>query len=179
MTSKNTSTQISNRQPEGQAQATDAQTNQVSGAGGPPPREQVIGWLIEGHRNADILQAVAAKWPGADPAALLDSAVDHFRAAGQADAGTVTGWALEAYRDLYRRSLKIGDFGTAMKAVDKLSAMVGKLQSAPAPEAEKPLLPAIAETPGLKALKAAEQADEDEAAIDEFISQYEGDHGAA
>ena len=91
-----------------------------------PPREQVIGWLLEGHRDSDIKQAVESLWPNEDPMALMHAAVDHFAKAADCDRAVVLGWAMEAYRDLYRRLLEIGDFANAMKAVKELVALASK-----------------------------------------------------
>ena len=87
------------------------------------PRDQVIGWLLDGHRDGDIRDAILAKWPGEDPEKLCLLAVDHFAASASCDLAVVVGWALEAYRDLYRRMIAIGDFAGAMKAVKELTAL--------------------------------------------------------
>lgn len=90
------------------------------------PRDQVIVWLLEGHRDSDIKEAIANRWPEADGKALINSAVDHFVLAARCDRRVIIGWALEAYRDIYRRMIDIGDFANATKAVKELVALATK-----------------------------------------------------
>lgn len=92
----------------------------------PSPREQVISWLLEGHRDSDIKAAIAERWPEEDAHALAVSAVDHFAKAATCDRRVVVGWGMEAYRDLYRKMLDIGDYANAMKAVKELVALATK-----------------------------------------------------
>jgi hypothetical protein len=87
------------------------------------PRDQIIVWLLEGQRDSDIKEAIASRWPGMAANALLTSAVDHFATAASCDRRIVIGWALEAYRDIYRRMIDIGDFANAIKAVKELVAL--------------------------------------------------------
>jgi hypothetical protein len=44
----------------------------------------------------------------------------HFRAAGKADPVPIRGFCIEAYREIYRKSLTIGDLATALKALARL-----------------------------------------------------------
>lgn len=90
------------------------------------PRDQVIQWLLEGHSDAHIRQAIATVWPEHNPDKLAESAVEHFEAAAACDPKVIVGWALEAYRHLYQKSIQIGDFAGAMKAVKELVAIATK-----------------------------------------------------
>jgi hypothetical protein len=85
-----------------------------------PPRDQIIAWLLEGHRDADIREAAAARWPGSDPQQLINSAVEHFINAAKCDRRVIIGFGIEAYRDLYRRLIEIGDFTNAIRAIKEL-----------------------------------------------------------
>ncbi len=76
--------------------------------------------MIEGHREAEIAEAVAATFPGKNAAKLIEAAVDHFIQAAHCQRAVILGWSLEAYRALYRKLLEIGDYNGAMKAVASL-----------------------------------------------------------
>lgn len=77
-------------------------------------------WLLEGNAEIDIREAIAAKFPDEDGALLLVAAMDHLQAVGNADKSVIRGWCLEAYRELYRRMLDIGDYNNAAKIVKEL-----------------------------------------------------------
>lgn len=84
------------------------------------PAKQVIAWMVSGHREDDIASSLAEHFPGSEPAKLLDAAVEHFANASRCPSDVLLGWALEAYRDLYRRTLEIGDFQGAAKMVKEI-----------------------------------------------------------
>jgi hypothetical protein len=100
----------------------------TSDQAGVTPVDEVIAWLIEGHRDADIREAIRQKWPDQEPGALQLAAIEHFERAAGCDVAVVHGWALEAYRDLYRRMVKIGDFANAMKAIKELVRLTADVQ---------------------------------------------------
>ena len=85
-----------------------------------PAAQQVVEWMVKGHQEADIAEAVAAMFPGANAKKLIELAVDHFVAAAHCQRDVILGWAMEAYRELYRSLLNIGDYPGAMKAVGSL-----------------------------------------------------------
>ena len=91
------------------------------------PADQVCEWMVRGHREADIAEAVAAMFPGADPKPLMEAAVNHFVSAAHCQKDVVTGWAMEAYRELYRNLLSIGDFPGAARVVGELVKLAQKL----------------------------------------------------
>lgn len=90
------------------------------------PREQVIAWLIEGNRDADVIESLREQFPHADPAALLSAAVDRFEQSANSRLSVIVGWSLEAYRELYRKALAAGDLEAARKALKELVATAGK-----------------------------------------------------
>lgn len=79
-------------------------------------------WLLEGNRTEDVAQAIAARFPGEDPAKLLHAAGDHFATVAGADPLVIRGWCLEALREMYRRMVDIGDYAGALKAIKELMA---------------------------------------------------------
>lgn len=92
----------------------------------PDPKAHVIAWLLDGHRDEDIKEALATKFPEVNAVAVLAEVVQHFQEAATCDKTVLLGWALEAYRDLYRRMIAIGDFAGAMKAVKELAGLAGR-----------------------------------------------------
>lgn len=92
------------------------------------PLDEVIGWLIEGNRDCDIREAIRTKWPDTEPDALQLAAAAHFRAVATCEPEIVVGFAIEAYRDLYRRMVKIGDFAGAGKAIKELTQLLPHVQ---------------------------------------------------
>lgn len=111
------------------------------------PRDEVIAWFLAGHRDGDIREAIAQRWPDEDAAELAAQAAEHFADAAACDLSILVGWGLEAYRDLYRRMLAIGDFSNAMKAVKELIALSEKHVQQPAEEAEEEPAIAAVESP--------------------------------
>lgn len=92
------------------------------------PVDEVFAWLIEGHRDSDIREAIKEKWPDLDPKQVQLVAVERIRAAAACDDDVIIGFALLAYRDLYKRMVKIGDFAGAAKAVKELVALTSHVQ---------------------------------------------------
>ena len=90
------------------------------------PKSQVIAWLLDGHRDEDIREALAFRWPEINRDAVLAEVIQYFEEAATCDKTVLVGWALEAYRDLYRRMVAIGDFANALRAVKELAALAGK-----------------------------------------------------
>jgi len=83
----------------------------------------VFRWIIQGHTEHDIIQAVHAQFPKHDPKKLIGAAMLRIADAGQAPPEVLRGWALEAYRSLYRRMLEVGDFAGALAAVKEIARL--------------------------------------------------------
>jgi hypothetical protein len=84
------------------------------------PLDQTIKWMVEGNRAADITEALAQSFPGADAQALIGQANDYFATLSGADKDVIHGWCLESLREMYRRMVQIGDFPGALRAVKLL-----------------------------------------------------------
>ncbi len=82
--------------------------------------EQIAKWVLTGAREADVLEAVAATWPGRDARPLIAEALASFSASGLVDRAMVRGFAFEATKDLYRQMREIGDFAGALRALKQL-----------------------------------------------------------
>ncbi len=87
----------------------------------PPAPVAVLEWLLTGASETDILAALRARYPEADPAETLASVRDTLTAEGQPDALALRGWLLLSYRELYRRMLEVGDFDGARKVLKNIS----------------------------------------------------------
>ncbi len=87
----------------------------------PAAVHQVFKWIIAGHSEHDVRDAIGEAWPKADPQPLIVAAIQRLADAGEYDAALVRGWCLEATRDLYRRMVEIGDFAGALRAVRDFS----------------------------------------------------------
>lgn len=91
-----------------------------------PPLQQVIKWLVEGHSDGDILEAVAQHFPDESADKLIEAGLDEIALASKVDHEVIAGWCLMARRELYRRMLEIGDFAGALKATEKIESLVYK-----------------------------------------------------
>lgn len=81
---------------------------------------QLNGWILKGNCEHDLREAIAQFFPHLSAEELLRKAAEHFQLAGESDPQAVRGFCIEAYRDLYRRCIEIGDFTTALKALARL-----------------------------------------------------------
>jgi hypothetical protein len=79
--------------------------------------------LVEGVTDDDALDDLSRKFSEAEARAGLDAAVERFCLAAACDRTVVIGWALEAYRETYRRALEADQFGEALRAVKELVAL--------------------------------------------------------
>ena len=87
------------------------------------PAAQVIEWLVSGNDAHQIERQIHERWPKSKPQDLIDQALGQFaRTAAESDA-VVVGWAIEAYRDLYRISREAGDIRNAIAALKALTAL--------------------------------------------------------
>lgn len=86
---------------------------------------QVVTWMLIGGSGYDVTQAVVERFPDYPVGDVIAAAAAHFRSAGVADPAAIRGFCIEAYRELYRKSLTIGDLGTALKALARLERTAG------------------------------------------------------
>lgn len=87
----------------------------------PPTPEailQVKQWIVEGQLIADIIESAAAEFPAQQPAAIVAAALETLGSeAATIDVDVAKGFLLNAYREVYRRSFEINDFGNALAAL--------------------------------------------------------------
>ena len=80
-------------------------------------------WLLAGHDERQITEALAVQHPGRKPQAILTAVIDHLQRQGQADPDVVRGWAIEATRVIYQKMMDIGDYANAMKAIKQIMSL--------------------------------------------------------
>lgn len=91
----------------------------------PDKVQQVFRWIIAGGTKRDIEDAIAKQFPNDDPMPLILAVMENLHEAGQFDAQTIQGWCFEAYRDLYRRMVEVGDYTGATRAVKLIAELSG------------------------------------------------------
>lgn len=89
--------------------------------------------LLEGATVTHALDYAARKWPSSDTRRLMGEALARFRNSAAVDGEAIEGWALEAYRDLYREMRSIGDFANAKRSVDAIVDLSRKRAAASEP----------------------------------------------
>jgi hypothetical protein len=87
--------------------------------------------MLEGNRAEDIVQAIRTTYAEENPEQLINAAGDHFATVGEADTSVIRGWCLEAYREMYRRMVDIGDYAGALKAIKELMAFANRCSAPP------------------------------------------------
>jgi len=87
------------------------------------PSQAVLRWLTEGHDEQNIREALRTLHPEADHDAAIGEAIAELKADGNIDPQLLRGWALRAYRDLYRRCLEIGDFDGGRKVMKEITLL--------------------------------------------------------
>jgi hypothetical protein len=87
----------------------------------PPATVAVLQWLVTGASEYDVLEALRAKYPTADPVATLSRVRDHLADEGRPSTDALRGWVLVSYRELYRRMLEVGDFDGARKVLKNIT----------------------------------------------------------
>lgn len=79
---------------------------------------QVKTWIVEGQQAADILESVVESFPAEQPEILLSAALAELSTEGEClDQDLARGFLLNAYREIYRRSFEMSDFGSALSAL--------------------------------------------------------------
>ena len=88
--------------------------------GNDPATYQTLKWITAGHDEKQIREALAAKYPDADPAKTLRAVMEHLANVGAADPQVIDGWCFESARDLYQKMVEVGDFANALRAIKEI-----------------------------------------------------------
>jgi hypothetical protein len=89
----------------------------------PPPALAVVDWLLTGASEAQVREALAAKYPGTDARRVLAQVQQQLAAAGNPNPDSVRGWCLLSYRRLYQQMLQVGDFNGCRQVIKEISAL--------------------------------------------------------
>lgn len=81
--------------------------------------------MLEGHSARDIDHAARHYWPRVNLEKIKGEIYDELALVAAADPDTLTGWCLEAYRELYRRMISTGDYSGAIRAVREIQNLIG------------------------------------------------------
>lgn len=89
----------------------------------PADSNTLLKWILDGNGDADIEQALGEKFPESDHARMIREVGEHLQRAGEIDTKAIRGFCFEAYRELYRKMVEIGDFANALRALKQIEAM--------------------------------------------------------
>jgi len=87
---------------------------------------QVFHWLTEGHTAGDIVEALADLQIEGDQARfVIEQALKKFVESASLPPEVRAGWCLEAFRHLYHRLVKTGDYTGAIRCVQEIAKLSG------------------------------------------------------
>ncbi len=86
----------------------------------PDPLRQVIGWIMAGHSEADIVEAIETTFPEVKARPLIVKAIAEIAKSGRPDGTLVKAFAIEGTRGIYRKALEVGDHQTALRALKQI-----------------------------------------------------------
>lgn len=95
------------------------------------PETAARSYLVTGSSVEETLSELSRAFPGCNGLAAITAAVDKIRASADCETATVVGWALEAYRTVYQRSLVACEFAAALRAVKELVALARDIPEKP------------------------------------------------
>lgn len=98
-----------------------AENNELASIVTPPPAVEVVDWLLTGASERQVMEALAAKFPGSDRRQIMAAVQQQLKAAGNPDGDAVRGWALLSYRKLYQQMLQVGDYAGAIKCIKEIT----------------------------------------------------------
>lgn len=91
---------------------------------------QVFLWIVQGQTESSIVEAAAAQpelVKGQDVRQLIDAARAEIAKAADLDPQLVKAWCFEAYRELHRRCVEMGDYPAAIRAVGKIDELTKRM----------------------------------------------------
>ena len=81
---------------------------------------EVHAMILAGNTRANIAQFVREKWQE-DEEPLIVAALELFRSQAAVELDVQLGWCLDAMKDVYRKSVEIGDFPAATKCIREIA----------------------------------------------------------
>lgn len=86
---------------------------------------KVFDWIVAGHCEHDIIEAIQQQFPNASVRPLIAHAMTQLTQAGKADPDLIRGWSLESARELYRRAMEANDAANALAALKFIAKLGG------------------------------------------------------
>ena len=83
-------------------------------------------WLLQGHDEKQIVEALNEKYPDCSPQQILLEVANHLQLTGQVDQDVIRGWAIESTRSIYQKLIEIGDYSGALKAIKQIMLLAPK-----------------------------------------------------
>jgi len=84
---------------------------------------EVVRLMLEGHSLSDVVEYMQKKNESLTAEEASAWAYSWFEQSADIPEKSRTGWCLEAYRELYRKMLEIGDFNGAIKCVTEIQKL--------------------------------------------------------
>lgn len=91
----------------------------------------VLRWLTAGHREAEIVEAVAERWPHTNAAQLLARVLTQIQTSADVPEDYLRGWLYESRKELLRQFLEIGDQAGARQILRDIEAADAKHRRQP------------------------------------------------
>jgi len=107
-------------------------TNEILQPSKPLTVAGIVDLLIQGHSFPQIVE-----FGGKRAEKLLPEVCHYFDEVGTQNSAQVMGFAMEALRDLYRRSLEIGDLANAKSCIVEIAKLAKRTQPANSATAPK------------------------------------------
>jgi phage-related baseplate assembly protein len=90
----------------------------------PPPAvedvNQVFEWIVSGHSEHHILDAINSQLAGQAARPLIDAAWVRICQTGEAPLNSIIAWAIEASRMSFQKLIETGDFAGALRAAKQV-----------------------------------------------------------
>lgn len=83
--------------------------------------------IVGGHSRINIDQFCRERWDE-DSEPLILSAFDHLKTEASTKYEIQMGWCIESMKELYRKSVEIGDFASATKCVKEVAELARRMK---------------------------------------------------
>lgn len=84
---------------------------------------EVVRLMLAGHSLSDVIEYMQNKQKGISVEQATEWAFSWFEQSADIPEKSRLGWCLEAYRELYRKMLDIGDFNGAVRCVTEIQKL--------------------------------------------------------
>ena len=84
---------------------------------------EVVRLMLEGHSLSDVIEYKQKENKGLTAEQASEWAFSWFEQSADIPEKSRLGWCLEAYRELYRKMLEIGDYNGAVKCVSEIQKL--------------------------------------------------------